>query len=200
MIEPVTYQCFISYTRSDNEDHDGVVDRLTRELAGRFEAATGFKLEIFYDRDSIGWGERWREKIADAIDGSVLFIPILTMRYFNSPDCRGELEAFLAATAKKGEPDLILPIILTGEDKINSRNPDPLIRAVAELNCQPIHNEFEAGYESSEWKKRVGTLVEGLKDALARSRVTCKIISTFQLLSACLAGVWVLVRLAIAAP
>jgi hypothetical protein len=196
--EPVTYQCFISYTRSDNEDHDGVVDRLTRELAGRFEAATGSKLEVFYDRDSIGWGERWREKIADAIDGSTLFMPIITMRYFNSPNCRDELSAFLSAAAKKGEPDLILPIILTGEDKITSENPDPLIRAVAELNCQPIYREFEAGYESSEWKKRIGALVEGLKDALARARVTRKVVCTFQLLSGCLGRMWVLGWLAVA--
>src|SRR6266545_1859182 len=97
MTQHVTpYQCFISYVRNDNTDFDGVVDRLRASLGARFEATTGIPLHIFLDRESIGWGERWREKIFDSIAGSTLFLPIITMRYFNSSMCRDEFLAFHA--------------------------------------------------------------------------------------------------------
>jgi hypothetical protein len=167
--EPVPYQCFISYSRADNDVYDGVVDRLKRELEGRFEAVTGSQLQVFLDRESIGWGEHWREKIAEAITGSTLFIPVVTMRYFNSDPCRDEFSAFHSAATQRGVSDLILPIILAGSDQITSEHPDELVRAVAELNWQPIFDEFDAGYESSTWKRRIGQLVTGLQAALARA-------------------------------
>lgn len=169
MTEPVPYQCFISYARADNDDHDGVVDRLKKELAGRFEAATGSKLSVFLDKESIGWGERWREKIADAILGSTLFIPVVTMRYFNRPACRDEFSAFYSAAVNKGVPDLILPIILAGARQITPDHPDELVRAVEQLNHKPIYDAFEAGYESSDWKRQIGAIVDGLQNALARA-------------------------------
>lgn len=169
LASPLPYQCFISYTRIDNDDFDGVVDRLKRELAGRFEAATGSRLEIFLDRESIGWGERWRDKIAEAVAGSMLFIPIVTMRYFNSSACREEFSAFHAAATRRGATDLILPVILAGSSQITSDHPDELVQAIAELNWQQIHGDFEAGYQSSEWKRRIGALVTGLQQALERA-------------------------------
>lgn len=171
MTEPLPYQCFISYTRIDNEDHDDVVDRLKREVSGRFEAATGSRLQVFLDRESIGWGERWRDKISEAIMGSTLFMPIITMRYFNSSACREELAAFHSAAAQKGVSDLILPIILAGSNQINSNNSDDLVRVVAELNWQDISDDFEHGYTSAEWKKRIGAIVRGLQEALERAEV-----------------------------
>jgi hypothetical protein len=169
MTEPVPYECFMSYARTDNDDFDHVVDRLKKELAGRFEAATGSKLKIFLDRESIGWGEQWRDKIADAINGSTLFIPIVTMRYFNRPQCRDEFSAFHAAAIQRGVPDLILPIVLAGAEYITTDHADELVCAVEKLNCQPICEEFEAGYESPAWKRRIGQLVSELQSALTKA-------------------------------
>jgi TIR domain len=169
MAEPIPYRCFISYTHDDNDDHDAVVDRLKKEMAGRFEAATGSRLEVFLDRESIGWGERWRDRIADAIAGSTLFVPIITMRYFNSGACREEFSAFFSAADRKGVSDLILPVILSGSDRITSENSDDLIRIVAELNWKKISEGWEAGYGSSAWKGQVGAIVKGLQEALSRA-------------------------------
>lgn len=133
MAEPIPYQCFISYTRADNDDHDAVVDRLKKEMAGRFEAATGSRLEVFLDRESIGWGERWRDRIADAIAGSTLFVPIITMRYLIVIHA-GRSSPHSFPPQIKRVSDLILPVILFGSGRITSENSDDLVRIVAELN------------------------------------------------------------------
>lgn len=169
MSESIPYQCFISYTRVDNKEYDRVVERLRREVAGRFEATTGTKLEIFLDRDSIGWGEHWREKIGEAVTSSTLFIPIITMRYFNSDPCRDELSAFHSAAQQRGVTDLILPIILAGSDRITSEHSDELVQIISELNWKSIVSEFDAGYESSDWKRRISDIVNSLKVALHRA-------------------------------
>lgn len=168
--DSIPYQCFISYSRVDNDTFDGIVDRLRTELAGRFEAATGNSLEIFLDRDAIGWGEDWRDKIFTAISGTTLFIPIITMRYFNSQMCREEFSAFHAAATQSGAEDLILPIVLSGEDRLSDENPDDLVRAVAARNWVPISNAWESGYDSADWKRALGTLVSGLRAGL-RDRI-----------------------------
>jgi hypothetical protein len=93
------------------------------------------------------------------------------MRYFNSSPCREEFSAFYSAAAQRGLSDLILPIILAGRNQINSDNPDDLVRVVAELNWQDISDEFEHGYRSAEWKKRIGKVVRELQTALERVEI-----------------------------
>jgi len=169
MPESIPYQCFVSYRHIDDEEYDGVVKRLKREVAGRFEAETGTKLEIFLDRDSIGWGEQWREKISDAITSSTLFMPIITMRYFNSDNCRDEFSAFHSAAEQRGVTDLILPVILAGSVHMTSERDDELANIVSKLNWKSISDEFNAGYDSSDWKRRVSEIVRDLQKALERA-------------------------------
>lgn len=166
---PVPYQCFMSYRRDDNTDFDGVVDVLQKQLAGRFDARTGTELKIFVDRKDIGWGAGWRQKIADSIAGSTLFIPIITMRYFKSAICREELQAFLAAARQQGVTELVLPIVLAGSQNLTDENEDDLVRQVAELNCKFIEADWERNYQSAEWKSRVGELVRGIEEALSNA-------------------------------
>jgi hypothetical protein len=57
---------------------------------------TASTLEVFLDRDSIRWGEEWRERIDSAVAGTTFFIPIVTPRYFLRKECRRELLSFWA--------------------------------------------------------------------------------------------------------
>lgn len=166
------YQCFISYRRADDATFDGVVTVLNRQLAGRFAAETGTELQTFVDRDAIGWGDQWREKIADAIAGSTLFVPVITMQYFNSEICREELSAFHEAALAQGVTGLVLPIVLAGKSQITSQHPDNLVKLIASLNYKPIDDVWEHGYQSAEWKTRIGELVNGIADALQKATDT----------------------------
>ncbi|KHL00945.1 toll/interleukin-1 receptor domain-containing protein [Sinomonas humi] len=162
-------QCFISYTRADNDQFHQVVDRLKSDLEGRFAAATGRSLKIFLDRESIGWGEDWRAKIRGSIESATFFIPIVTMRYFLSEPCREELLAFYENAKQLGVTELILPAILTGASKISAEDPREEVQIIEKLNFRNIENEWLEGYDSPAWKKMIHRMVADLESAMVRS-------------------------------
>ena len=158
----ITTKCFLSYHRPDNSDFLSVVDRLKSEIAGRFSAQTGRSLEIFLDRDSIGWGADWRQEIRGSVLGASFFMPVITMRFFQSDACREELSAFYENARELGVTQLIVPIVLAGSSRITADSPDDLVRLVEGLNYISIEHEWEAGYESAAWIGVINRMVESL--------------------------------------
>jgi hypothetical protein len=165
----VETQCFLSYTRKDNAQFNGVVDRLKDDLAGRFEAATGRPLHIFLDRETIGWGEDWRKKIQSSIESATFLIPVVTMRYFQSDPCREELIAFYESAKQLGVTELILPVILTGASKISADDPREEVKIIERLNHRNIEEAWLQGYESPAWVRMVHTMVNDLAAALEKA-------------------------------
>lgn len=146
---------FISYRRADNDEFGGVVDELAKSLKGVFEARTGRRLELFVDRESIGWGEDWRQSIEVSVRRATFFFPIITMRYFTSQACVDELTAFEATARQLGVTDLILPIVLFGGDVISEEDDRPEVQMISRLNYRSLEAAWEAGYQSPEWRKFV---------------------------------------------
>jgi hypothetical protein len=85
-----TLQGFWSYVHADDQAEDSRISRLARDVAAQFEMLTGEPLELFLDRDAIKWGEDWKHKIDSGLASVAFFIPVLTPRYFMSPECRSE--------------------------------------------------------------------------------------------------------------
>lgn len=92
-VAPVTG--FISYRRVDNDDFGGAVDRLASDLKAVYAAKTGGQLQLFVDRESIGWGADWRDAIRTSVECATVFMPVITMRYFQSNQCCEELQSFI---------------------------------------------------------------------------------------------------------
>lgn len=164
-------ECFISYHRPDNADYLDVVERLRREIEGRFSATTGRQLRIFLDKESIGWGQTWRERIFDSILTTTLFIPIVTMRFFRSEMCREELTAYHETAKRLGVTDLLLPVVLAGSEQIKASHPNPDVRLIESLNYISIEEAWEAGYESPQWRAIVNRMVREIAAALQRAEV-----------------------------
>jgi hypothetical protein len=160
---------FFSYHRRDNAQFEDVVDRLKSDISNRLEAETGMTLEVFLDRDSIGWGNDWRNEIEQAVNAATLFIPIITMRYFSSEACKEELLAFHAAAKQRGVTDLILPIILFGTDEITAESHLSEVQLIERLNYISIEKDWEEGYSSPEWRRAIARIVTGLRSALLRA-------------------------------
>lgn len=172
-VDSVASKGFISYKREDNADFNGVADRLRRDIAGRFQALTGRRLDLFIDRESIGWGEDWRQKIRESVEAATLFLPIITMRYFTSDACREELLTFYSNARQLGVTDLLLPIVLTGSAQINEDDPRDDVKLLARLNYKSIEDAWLEGYESPLWNKTIFEMVRCLETALpaAESRL-----------------------------
>jgi hypothetical protein len=152
----------MSYHRRDNEDFLQVVEQLKSEIGGRFAANTGRTLDIFLDRDSIGWGADWRESIREAVLSASFFIPVITMRFFESEICREEFMTFYENARQLGVTDLIMPIVLAGSDLIRDNHPEEIVRIVESLNYISIGTAWEAGYRSPEWVRVVNRMVRDL--------------------------------------
>jgi hypothetical protein len=161
--------CFMSYRSADNDAYREVVDQLKSDLSGRFEAETGRGLKIFVDRDDIGWGEDWRQKIFDSIKRATFLIPIITMRYFESDACREEFMAFYEDARRIGVTDLIMPIVLAGGSRIAPDSPREEMRIVHGLQHVSIEEAFIEGFGSPEWNKTIGRMVQELARAVDKA-------------------------------
>jgi hypothetical protein len=58
-------RCFLSYAKADDEEYQFVA-ALKKSLEHACWSDGGRKLQIFLDRQDIGWGDNWRDKIADS--------------------------------------------------------------------------------------------------------------------------------------
>ena len=167
MADVVGTPCFISYAHADDDQFGGVVERFRRDLASYYQAITGKTLSIFRDRDDIGWGEDWREKIRSSVQGATVFIPMVTMRYFDSEACSEELLAFYNNARQLGVTELLLPVVILGARAISSMDPREEVRLIEALQYVPITEAWMAGFDSSEWRTLMISLVERLERALA---------------------------------
>lgn len=90
MIQAAPVKGFVSYRRFDNEEFDGVVDRLARDLTAMFAAKTGVVRSVHRSRVH-RWGADWREAIRVSVEQSAVFLPVITQRYFQTNRCSEEL-------------------------------------------------------------------------------------------------------------
>ncbi|MEV0727701.1 toll/interleukin-1 receptor domain-containing protein [Polymorphospora sp. NPDC050346] len=155
-------RCFISYARSDNETFNGVVDQFKKSLQGMYEAKTGRTLEVFVDRDDLGWGDDWRSGITEAVKSATAFIPMISMKYFTRPRCREELMAFYENARIMEVTGLILPVILAGGDRIRADDERKEVRIIEQLNHKSIETAMLEGYNSGAWLTRMNDITLNL--------------------------------------
>lgn len=157
---------FISYARGDNDAYDGIVDKLKFQLETKFKAETGRPLELFLDRESIGWGDDWRDDITRSIESGMLFIAVVSMNYFDSPNCREELMQFYNGAKALGVTELLLPVVIAGKDAISLDSPLEEVRIIAARQYVDLVEAYEAGFDSREWRRSIGSMVRSLQSSL----------------------------------
>src|SRR5260370_5484170 len=126
---------FLSYVRDDDAHERGRLSEVAKRLSGEVRLQTGEQFGIFQDRNDIQWGQQWKERIEDSLNGVTFLIPIITPGFFKSTPCRAELERFLKRETDLKRNDLILPVyyvncpILHDDEK---RKADRLAMIIAE--------------------------------------------------------------------
>jgi CheY-like chemotaxis protein len=104
-------EAFLSYTRLDDEFFGGAITSLRRLLELGVQVVTGDRtFNIFQDVDGIEFGQKWRNRLSEAISTSRFLIPIVTPLFFKSDPCRDELKRFMEHERSLDRDDLILPI------------------------------------------------------------------------------------------
>lgn len=101
---------FFSYAHSD--DAYSQLRRLKDALCNEYHGLTGENLELFFDRDSIEWGQKWELEITAGVERSSFFIPVYSPSYFNSDACLREFSQYSEKAKRINAANLILPIML----------------------------------------------------------------------------------------
>ena len=106
-------KAFISYSHAD--DRDGYITDLRKALEIEVQIQLGQRFTIFQDVD-IEAGQDFQEIIQSSLSEVLLFIPVISPSYFNSPYCRSELSAFLKREVSLSRRDLVLPLYYVDTD------------------------------------------------------------------------------------
>lgn len=163
---------FLSYVRDDDAHDLGRISDLRTRLEGEVRIQTGRPFPIFQDRNDIVWGERWRERIKEAIDSISFLIPIITPSYFRSHMCREEFEAFLLRERSLGLPRLILPIYYVSADEIDdaAKHPDDMAAVLRERNWSDWRELRFPPLDRPIIREQIATLAKTIKETMIELR------------------------------
>lgn len=94
------YDVFISHA---NADKLGYVNELKESL-------DKLKINIFYDKDTLEWGDNWKDKILEGVAKAEFAIIVISENFFGREWTEKELGEFLSRQNQNGQK-IILPIL-----------------------------------------------------------------------------------------
>ena len=125
------YDVFISHANKDKEE-------LIEEL---YQSLQKLGISIFYDKESLEWGDNWKERILNGTKKAEFAIIVISENFFDREWTERELSEFLNRQNRNGQK-LILPIIhnITNE-QLKSKYPnvaDIQVIDSSDYNCDQI--------------------------------------------------------------
>lgn len=162
---------FWSYVHADDEADKGRVSHLAQDVQAQFEMLTGEKIDLFFDKDAINWGENWRDRIDESLASVAFFIPVLTPRYFMSPECRRELQFFAQRAKNLGIEELVLPLLYLDVASLHDETPsDDLVALVKTFQWEDWRALRFSDIESGEYRRGVARLAQRLVEANRKAK------------------------------
>lgn len=92
--DETAYDVFVSYSRTDPAHVSWVRDQIVAPLR-LMRRPDGSALRIFFDTHEIKLGDNWFERLANAVGGSRVFLPVYSHDYHTKHFCNYELTAAL---------------------------------------------------------------------------------------------------------
>jgi hypothetical protein len=122
---------------------------------------TGEAIELFLDQDKLEWGDEWRPKIDLALSSVIFFVPIITPRYFQSKECRRELNFFARRATQLGITELVMPIKYVDFPALTLEDPsDDSITLARSFQWEDWTDLRFSSSDSSEYRRSVSRLAE----------------------------------------
>lgn len=153
---------FWSYAHDDNRATHGAVLELASAIKAEYDVLTGGDLNLFIDRDTLLWGDAWKERIDSKLTQTTFFIAIITPRYFMRPECRREFLAFLAQAESLGVREYLLPVLFASTPDLTVDSPDEMKSIVARTNFVDWRQLRLLDNSSSEYRREVHSLANRL--------------------------------------
>ncbi|WAS93601.1 toll/interleukin-1 receptor domain-containing protein [Nannocystis punicea] len=164
---------FLSYVHADDENEEGAITKLREKLEGEVRMQTGDReFKIFQDRNNIGWGQAWRERIVDALGEASFLIVVLTPSWFTSAACREELTLFLEIEQQRKRNDLVLPILYMDCPVLKDaarRERDELATKLAERQYFDWRSLRFQPWSTPELRRQLAVMGEALREAMERA-------------------------------
>ena len=134
-IEYPIYDVFISHASKDKLDY---VEQLKNTL-------DKLNINIFYDKDSIKWGDKWKQRILEGVESSEFAIIVISENFFGREWTEKELNELLNRQNDSGQK-IILPLLHNITTKqLENKYPDVAdIQAIStsDYNCDEIVHLF----------------------------------------------------------
>ena len=163
------HDLFISYRRVSNDSPDRWVDTFCDDMRNQLRERVG-EVAIWRDTAELRAGEAWRPEIAEAVESTGIFMALMARTYFDSDECRKELDRFLG---RLKAPDgaagrKLMPIF-----KHPPRNPDELPAELRELGHHEFFVQEPRGWreldrkrDADDYWERMSRMVQDLTQAL----------------------------------
>lgn len=157
---PSPLRLFVSYRRED-EDTYGLVRYLSANIPNRFASQTGQSLQLFVDTELPG-GAEWQRKIRVATKECDFFLPLLSIAYLKSPQCRDEAQLFLDSRTGHDRKISIVPIAMFEPSRLRQYCPPEarsLLEALDTFNWVHAEDAIDSGFTGSDGPRLLRRLV-----------------------------------------
>lgn len=94
------YDVFLSHANTDKIE---IIDSL-------YSSLESLGINIFYDKKSLEWGDKWKDRILDGVQKAEFAIIVISENFFDREWTEKELKEFLNRQNKKGQK-IILPVV-----------------------------------------------------------------------------------------
>lgn len=147
LIEPWVRQFFLPHLR----------DWLNEEMGG-------IPTKIFFDQESIDWGERWKDKLREGLSSSKVLVAICSPSYFRSPWCSFEWKTFALREQVVGGRQLRIPITHNDGDHFPQDARD--LQAMNFSDCVSVMPAFSNDPKAMVFERKIRELVPAIAKAL----------------------------------
>ena len=164
-----SHDLFVSYRRVSNETPDRWVDTFCDDMRSQLRERVG-DVEIWRDIAELRAGDAWRPQIAAAVESTGIFLALMARTYFDSDECRKELDRFLGRLKAPdgGAGRKLVPIF-----KHPARNPAELPNELREIGHHEFFVQEPRGWreldrrrDADDYWERMSRMVQDLTQAL----------------------------------
>ena len=162
----------LSYARKDDHFYGGYITAFGKILESAVHVVSGHDdFEVFQDVEGIDLGERWEEKLAEAIGRATFLVPMVSPLFLSSRYCREEVRQFLTREQQLARGDLILPVYFHYSAKLEKGAADSDDPVAAELRKRQMfdwRDKADVPLQDPAARKAVLSLAGGIVTAIGR--------------------------------